>query len=86
MKTLYCNSFEVSHSKEAFCLILKFESPNGYIETVYVITSPNGAKTFLQLMEKEMQSLRELRKLSLREIFELIAKYHKLNMDNTTSD
>lgn len=55
MKTLYCNSFEVSHSKEAFCLILKFESPDGYTETVYVTLSPAGAKTLVQLVEKEME-------------------------------
>jgi hypothetical protein len=54
LKTLYCNSFEVSHSKEAFCLILKFESPDGHVEVVYATMSPSGAKSLLNIISKQM--------------------------------
>jgi len=56
-KTLFCNSFEIGHSKEAFCLIFKFQSPDGNIvETAYVTISPSGTKTLIQLVQAEMEA------------------------------
>jgi len=55
-KTLFCNSFEVGHNKEAFCLIFKFQSPDGHIvETTYVAISPSGAKTLIEQLSAEMK-------------------------------
>lgn len=54
-KVLFCNSFEIGHTKEAFILILRFESPDGYKETVYVTISPAGAATFNEHLGKEIE-------------------------------
>jgi len=55
-KSLYCNGFEVGHSKEAFCLILKYMSPDGtVVESVYVAISPAGAKTLNEQLAAEMK-------------------------------
>jgi len=55
-KTLFCNGFEVGHNKEVFCLIFKFQSPDGNIvETAYVAMTPPGAKTLTQQLEAEMK-------------------------------
>ena len=54
-KTLFCNSFEVGHTKEAVILILKFESPDGYKETVYVTISPAGATVLNEHLGKELE-------------------------------
>lgn len=53
-KTLFCNSFEIGHTKEAFILILRFESPDGYKETIYVTISPAGAVVFNEHLGKEI--------------------------------
>jgi len=56
-KTLFCNNFEIGHNKEAFCLIFKFQSPDGNIvESAYVTISPSGTKTFMQLVKAEMEA------------------------------
>ena len=54
-KTLFCNSFEIGHTKEAFILILRFESPDGYKETVYVTISPAGATVLDEHLGKELE-------------------------------
>jgi len=52
---IYCNSFEVSHNKEAFCMIFKFQKPDGGGEiSIYVVVSPQGCKTILNLTTEEM--------------------------------
>jgi hypothetical protein len=55
-KTLYCNSFEVSRSKEAFILIFRFESPDGYSETVYIILNPSGVAILKEMLTKEIEA------------------------------
>jgi hypothetical protein len=55
-KILYCNSFEVSRSKEAFVLIFRFESPDGYKETYYVTLSPSGVAALQELLTKEIKA------------------------------
>jgi hypothetical protein len=53
---MFCNSFEVGHSKEAVCLIFKFQSPDGNIvETAYVAISPSGVKTLIEQLAAEMK-------------------------------
>jgi len=55
-KTLFCNSFEVGHSKEAFCLIFKFQGPNGKsVDATYVAVSPSGTKTLIDQLTAEMK-------------------------------
>jgi len=55
-KVLFCNSFEVGHSKEAFCLIFKFQGPNGNtVEATYVAVSPPGTKTLIDQLAAEMK-------------------------------
>ena len=54
-KTLFCNSLEVGHTKEAFILILRFESPDGYREAVYVSISPAGATVLNEHLGKELE-------------------------------
>jgi hypothetical protein len=54
-KVLPANSVEVSHNKEAFCLVFKFQSPDGHQDAVYISISPAGAQTTIDLMNKEMQ-------------------------------
>jgi len=51
---IYCNSFEVSHTKEAFCMIIKFQKPDGSEICFYVVTSPQGCKTLLNVLAAEM--------------------------------
>jgi hypothetical protein len=51
---MYCNSFEVSHNKEAFCMIFKFQKPDGSEIRIYVVTSPQGCKTLLNVTAAEM--------------------------------
>jgi hypothetical protein len=55
-KTLYCNSFEVSRSREAFVLTFRFESPDGYKETYYVTLSPSGVVALQELLTKEVEA------------------------------
>jgi len=55
-KVSYCNNIEVGHNKEAFCLILRFQGPNGNIvDEVHVAIGPNGTKTLIDLLEAEMK-------------------------------
>jgi len=55
--TIYCNSFEISHSKEAFCMVFKFQKPDGSGEiSLYVVMSPQGCKTILNLTAAEMNA------------------------------
>jgi hypothetical protein len=56
LKTLYCNSLEVSHTREVFLLILRFVSPDQHEETVYVTVSPSGAVALHDILEKEVES------------------------------
>jgi len=56
LRTIYCNNVEIGHAKEAFCLILRFQGPNGkVVDEVHVAIGPNGAKTLLELLELEMK-------------------------------
>lgn len=56
MKTLYCNSFETSHTKEVFLLTFRFAAPDGKEETVYIALSPPGTATLRELLGKEIES------------------------------
>lgn len=49
------NAVEVARNKEAFSLIFKFQSPDGHQEAVYIVISPSGAKTTVDLLNKEVQ-------------------------------
>jgi len=54
-KILFSNSLEVGHNKEVFCLVFKFQSPNGTIvESIYITVSPSGAKTLIELLTAEI--------------------------------
>jgi len=53
-KVLFCNSFDITHMKEAVCLTFKFEAPDGNTETIYIITSPEGAKTLNKVLTDVM--------------------------------
>jgi len=56
LRTIYCNNVEIGHSKEAFCLIFRFQGPNGNIvDEVHVAIGPNGTKTLVELLEAEMK-------------------------------
>jgi hypothetical protein len=55
-KVLFCNSFEVSYTKESFLLIFHFEAPDGFKETVYVALSPSGAATLNELLSKNLEA------------------------------
>jgi len=44
----------VGHTKEAFILVFRFESPDGYKETVYVCISPAGAVVLNETLGKEI--------------------------------
>jgi len=55
LRTIYCNNVEIGHSKEAFCLILRFQGPNrNIVDEVHVAIGPNGTKTLIELLEAEM--------------------------------
>jgi len=53
-KVIYCNSFEVSHSREAVVLTFRFEAPDGHIETNYVVISPQGAVVLKDSLETQL--------------------------------
>jgi len=53
-KVLFCNSFEIGHTKEVVILILRFESPDGYKETIYVNISPAGTIVLNEHLGKEI--------------------------------
>jgi len=54
--SIFCNGFEVGHSKEAFCILFKFLGPNGdTIEVAYVTISPSGTKTLLAQLAEDMK-------------------------------
>jgi hypothetical protein len=55
-KVSYCNNVEIGHSKEAFCLIFRFQGPNGnIIEEIHMAIGPQGTKTLVELLELEMK-------------------------------
>jgi len=65
-KVLFCNSFEVGHTKEVVILILRFESPDGFKETVYVTISPAGATVLNEHLGKELADyMKEYGKIDL---------------------
>ena len=53
-KVLYCNAVEASHNREAFCLVFRFQAPDGHQESVYISISPAGAKITVDLINKEI--------------------------------
>jgi hypothetical protein len=55
LKVLAANAVEVSHNREAFCLVFRFQSPDGHQEAVYISISPAGAQTTVDLTSKELQ-------------------------------
>lgn len=55
MKVLPANAVEVSHNKEAFCLIFRFQSPDGRQEVVYISISLAGARTTAALIDREIR-------------------------------
>ena len=55
MKTLFCNEFQVSHTKEVFLLLFKFVASDGKEEAVYVTLSPSGATTLHEILEKDIE-------------------------------
>jgi len=56
MKSIYCNSVEVSHTREAFLLIFRFVAPDGKEESIYITISPSGAVAVHDILEKEIES------------------------------
>jgi hypothetical protein len=54
-KVLPANGIEVSHNKDGFCLIFRFQTPDGLQEAVYIAISPAGAKTALEMLGKDIQ-------------------------------
>jgi hypothetical protein len=55
-KVLFCNSFEITSTKEIFLLLFRFIAPDAHEETVYVAISPSGAATLHELLGKEVES------------------------------
>ena len=55
MKTLFCNEFQISHTKEVFLLLFKFVAPDGKEDAVYVALSPSGAATLHEILEKDIE-------------------------------
>jgi len=56
MKVLYCNSLEVSHTRETFLLTLRFIAPDQREESVYIAISPSGAVVLHDVLGKEVES------------------------------
>lgn len=54
METLPCNALQATHSKDWISFIFTFEAPDGTSKSVYVSTSPSGAKTLAELAAKEV--------------------------------
>lgn len=59
-KVLFCNSLEMSHTKEVFLLIFRFTAPDGDEEAVYVALPPSGAITLHEMLEREVQSYSDM--------------------------
>jgi hypothetical protein len=56
LRTIYCDNFEIGHSKEAFCLIIRFHGANGkVVDEVHVVTGPQGAKSLLNCLKLEIE-------------------------------
>jgi len=56
LRVLYANSLEISHTKEAFLLVFRFQAPDGFQEAVYVSLSPAGASILEDMLGKELKS------------------------------
>ena len=56
MKVIFCNSVEISSSKEVFLLTFHFIAPNGDRSSVHVVLTPSGAKTIYSLLGKEVEA------------------------------
>jgi hypothetical protein len=56
MKVLFCNSVEISSSKEVFLLTFHFIAPDGDKASVHVVLTPSGAKTIYSLLGKEIEA------------------------------
>lgn len=81
-KVLPCNAFEIGHTKETFTLILRYESPDGHKETVYVVISPAGATILNEHLGKELQEYeKENGKIELGEW-----KPQKQNLGGSTAE
>jgi hypothetical protein len=55
MKVLFCNSVEISSSKEVFLLTFHFIAPDGDKASVHVVLTPSGAMTVHSLLGKELE-------------------------------
>jgi len=53
---MFCNSFEVSSTDECFLIIFRFESPDGFRDTVYITLSPAGASVLSELLNRELET------------------------------
>jgi hypothetical protein len=79
MKTLFCNGFETSHTKEVFLLTFRFVAPDGKEETVYIVVSPAGTATLHELLGKEIESY-------VREHGEIVVKNWEKKEPNSSSN
>lgn len=53
------NGFEVSTTKEAVCIVLRFTAPDGRTEIIYVIMSPAGTVMLKDGLEKAVAEYTE---------------------------
>jgi len=54
-KSLFCTGFEVSSYRDAFLLIFRFASPDGYTESVYITITPEGAAVLHEKLGEEIR-------------------------------
>jgi hypothetical protein len=55
VKVIFCNSVEISSSKEVFLLTFHFIAPDGDKASVHVVLTPSGAMTVHSLLGKELE-------------------------------
>lgn len=53
-RVLYCNSFEISHTQEAFQIIFVFKASDGKTEAYYIVMPPSGVATLYEALSKEI--------------------------------
>jgi hypothetical protein len=56
VKVIFCNSVEISSSKEVFLPTFHFIAPNGDRSSVHVVLTPSGATTVHSLLGKEIEA------------------------------
>jgi hypothetical protein len=55
VKVIFCNSVEISSSKEVFLLTFNFIAPDGNKTSVHVVLTPSGAVTLNTILGKELE-------------------------------